>query len=287
MTNISNNKSWFKTSITARMLMVGFLILVLMVPLVFIRNLIEERANRQEEVISDINAKWGKELLVSGPVLKVPYNYYTEVVKLDHEIKYAYFFPETLSIASRVNAFKKKYGIYDAAVFTSKMNFTGSFPTIDFADLDIKEQDVLWEKATFIIQTSNLKGIKESVEILIDKNAYSFVPRYKEPVNDNYASLPHLNELESIRVDEKSLPISAPINFSFDLTVNGSEQLQFIPIGKETNVTVNSNWQHPSFQGSFLPDKKEGTEDSKNGFHAEWNVLQALLATLFLAVDVW
>lgn len=285
MTNTSNNKSWFKTSITARMLMVGILILVLMIPLIFIRSLIEERAHRQQTVIRDINDKWGKELLVGGPVLKIPYNHYTEIVKLDREtkkavrektakIKYAYFFPEKLSVKAQVNAFKKEYGIYEAAVFTSKMSFNGSFPIPDFTSLDIKKENILWEKATFIIQTSNLKGIKESVEILIDKNNYHFVPRYKQPVGKNHLTPLHLNELESVRIPKESLPISAPINFSFQLNVNGSEQLQFIPIGKETNIAMNSNWQHPSFQGSFLPERKKDTEDIKNGFTAEWNVLQ-------------
>ncbi len=37
---------WLKTSITVRMLMVGILILVLLIPLSYIQNLIQERAIR-------------------------------------------------------------------------------------------------------------------------------------------------------------------------------------------------------------------------------------------------
>ena len=47
--------NWLKTSITARMLMVGFLTIVLLIPLFFIENLIRERSQRQTEVINEIN----------------------------------------------------------------------------------------------------------------------------------------------------------------------------------------------------------------------------------------
>ena len=43
--NQQNNKfgHWLKTSITARMLMIGFLTLVLLIPLFFIQELIKEK----------------------------------------------------------------------------------------------------------------------------------------------------------------------------------------------------------------------------------------------------
>ncbi len=40
--------NWLKTSITARMLMVGFLVIILLIPLTYINSLIKERADRQE-----------------------------------------------------------------------------------------------------------------------------------------------------------------------------------------------------------------------------------------------
>ena len=45
--------NWIRTSITARMLMVGVIILVLLIPLVFIKDLIIERSFRQEDVVEE------------------------------------------------------------------------------------------------------------------------------------------------------------------------------------------------------------------------------------------
>ncbi|MCB0382537.1 MAG: inner membrane CreD family protein, partial [Psychroserpens sp.] len=51
--------NWLKTSITARMLIVGFLVIVLLIPLSYINSLIKERSFRQADVVTEINDKWG------------------------------------------------------------------------------------------------------------------------------------------------------------------------------------------------------------------------------------
>ena len=58
-------------------------------------------------------------------------------------------------------------------------------------------------------------------------------------------------------------------NFEIELELNGMENLDFIPLGKFTEVNVNSPWNNPSFAGAFLPTTREITED---GFTAQWRV---------------
>jgi inner membrane protein len=60
-------------------------------------------------------------------------------------------------------------------------------------------------------------------------------------------------------------------DFAFDLDLNGSYSLNFIPAGKETNIRLTSAWNSPSFGGAFLPDNRKVT---KSGFSADWNILQ-------------
>ncbi|MEX1384362.1 inner membrane CreD family protein, partial [Lutibacter sp.] len=130
--NMQQNKfgNWIKNSITARMLMIGVLIIALLIPLSFIESLIRERANRQESVVNEINEKWGNEVLLYGPILKVPYKTYTEKLVTNSETKkvttetishinYAYFFPERLAINSEINPEVKKRGIYKTSVYKS------------------------------------------------------------------------------------------------------------------------------------------------------------------------
>ncbi len=138
---------WVKTSITARMLMVGVLIVVLMIPLSYIKNLIYERMIRQQEVVSEINQKWGEEVLIYGPILKVPYKTYSEKTITNPitkevqketitKIKYAHFFPKKLVINSTINPEEKTRGIYKTAVYKSNININGNFSKPDFSEIE-------------------------------------------------------------------------------------------------------------------------------------------------------
>ncbi|MGK9563938.1 inner membrane CreD family protein, partial [Salmonella enterica subsp. enterica] len=59
----------------------------------------------------------------------------------------------------------------------------------------------------------------------------------------------------------------APLDFAFDLRLQGTEQLQVLPVGKTSKVKLASNWPHPSFVGNFLPAQREINDQ---GFSANW-----------------
>lgn len=66
-------------------------------------------------------------------------------------------------------------------------------------------------------------------------------------------------------------PVIKDLTFSFDLFLQGSRHLGFIPLGKETNVKIASEWKDPSFSGAFLPDNRKVNE---NGFSSEYKILE-------------
>lgn len=61
------------------------------------------------------------------------------------------------------------------------------------------------------------------------------------------------------------------VNFEFLLSLRGSQNMSFVPIGSTTEVNLSSSWESPSFNGNFLPDKREISSD---GFKANWLILQ-------------
>ena len=54
-----------------------------------------------------------------------------------------------------------------------------------------------------------------------------------------------------------------------NLILSGSEGLLLTPLGKSTTARLQSDWTSPSFNGSFLPVKREIDE---KGFSAQWEV---------------
>ena len=266
--------NWIRNSITARMLVVGFLLLILLIPLEFVKSLIAERSYRQQEVIQEINSKWGNEVVLSGPVLKIPYKTYKEEkiyndktksfqTKTETIIKTAYLLPDSLEIASNVEYTERNRSIYQSVVYTADLNVSGNFPAIDFSSRDIAPEDILWDKILVEIRTSNLKGIRNSVEVKLDEETLAMTPKYDQ----NYFNIIQSESIGGISAEKTTIP------FSFQLKVNGSESLKFVPLGKETTVSMDSNWHSPSFDGSPLPNEDTKHID-KNGFRANWQALQ-------------
>jgi inner membrane protein len=240
--------------------------------------------NMNWKTIEEINKKWGKEVLLYGPILKIPYKTYhkksivnqktkevqTEMVE---EINYGYFFPKKLEVNSTINPEEKKRGIYKTAVYNSNINITGSFTQPDFSEMDISKEDILWNKARLIIETSNLKGVNSLVEIKLNKNTYSFTSKYKNNNSNNTYNNGYLDlhKLESKFINKDDIPTKNDVGFSLNININGSKQIRFIPVGKETNINIKSDWKTANFIGEYLPYNSD--KISKKGFDASWKIL--------------
>ena len=268
-------KSFFQST-TAKMIMVGFLTLVLLIPLFFVQDLISERSQRKNEVTREVSNLWGSDILFYGPILKIPYTSYDNYNVTDTKtgattiqkkttINYAYFFPNELNNSSKVMKNESlKRGIFNPIVFTANMNFKGNFTSPDFAKLNIAPENILWDKASIVVKTTNLKSIKSELKVEINNEKLSFEPQNNDKTNYSL--------LSTSVFDYKSLATNDKINFNFNIVYNGSNSLKFVPIGKVTNVSIDSDWQSPSFEGTFASNDTTKSISAK-GFHADWKVL--------------
>jgi inner membrane protein len=271
--------NWLKTSITARMLMVGFLVIILLIPLSYINSLITERSFRQNDVVNEINEKWGNHVMLYGPILKIPYKSYTETktynektktyfTEIETHIKNAYIFPETLNNQVNVDSKTLKRGNFESAVFSTTMDFSGHFIPTNLTSKGIKNEDLIWEKATIIIKTSNLKGIKNEMLLKLNDSNYAFQSNF----NDDKNNRDYLDVLETSFINTEDISTTKNANFSISMAFNGSKQIELIPIGKTTIMSMVSNWADPSFMGNYLPND-ETKQITKDGFKADWKVL--------------
>src|SRR5262252_7414269 len=103
-------------STVLKLLGVGALVLVLLIPLAMITGVLRERLERRNEAVADITSSWGREQNVIGPVLGVPFQYKFKTVKEipapdgkverreveESAIGTAYFLPEVLNVSGNV-----------------------------------------------------------------------------------------------------------------------------------------------------------------------------------------
>ena len=247
---------FFQTT-TAKMIMVGILTLVLIIPLALVQELIVERSQRQKEVITETTAKWGNSVYFYGPILKVPYK-----DPMSGANNYAYFFPETLNNKTEVTMVKPlERSIYKSNVFTTKMQFDGNYTNPNFASKGIPAENIYWNRAKILIRTTNLKSLKDEVKMKIGKQNLAF-ESVASGTNDSIESLEtNYFDFQSLQNDTK---------FNFTISFNGSKQVKMVPIGKTTDAKMTSNWNSPNFNGNFSPISREITD---NGFEANWKIL--------------
>jgi inner membrane protein len=266
------HKQSFLNSATAKIIMVGLLTLVLLIPLQYVKSLIWERADRQEDVVTEISDQWGGNVYLYGPVLKVPYTAYEVTEVTDEKTKrvtttrtantyYAYFYPEQLKVSSNIDTQPLHRNNYEATVFNAKVSASGKYTAPDFSSQKINPEVIEWDKAALVLKCNDLKNIDGAANITFNGKEYSL-----EPVAGNEND--SLSELETEAIDLSALK-SGEMPFSIGINYKGSKQLKIAPIGKQTVAEMQSNWHTPSFTGGFIPNSKTITD---NGFNASWSV---------------
>jgi len=249
-------------SATLKAIIIGILILVMLIPVVMIQELIRERELTSVSVVSEVSSKWGAQQTLAGPVICIPYKYsLVDNNKLREVRDVAYFLPDELNIETGMQPEIRYRSIYKVVVYQSKIKAGGTFRHPDFEKLNIKANVIEWENAFVIIGISDLRGIRSNVAFNWDntlKETMSGVGDHSLVESGVTVKIPLAEE----NADDKTY------TFDFSLTLNGSVGLFFVPVGKTTNVTMSSPWNTPSFDGAFLPDQRDITDD----FTATWNV---------------
>ena len=232
----------------------------MLIPGAMIRNLISEREQTQVDVISEIGSKWGYGQTINGPVLSIPYYHYIEQDdKQYREIRFAHFLPGELVVDADITPEIRYRGIYKTVVYNTVLKISGSFDFPDTDKLKIERSLVLMDDALLQVGITDMRGIQQVLPFEWNQQELEVEPGI--PTGDISGSGFHVK----ISLEERDR-----FDFQFELNLNGSDHLYFVPVGKSTNIRMKSSWRHPRFDGAFLPDKRDISDD---GFEASWNVL--------------
>ncbi len=265
-TTTEGTASTKRNSIMVKGLITGGLILLMMIPTLFIMDLISEREALQKEVVKEVSSKWASDQNLSGPFLSVPYKKFftnSESKTESTETKLV-ILPTSLQVKGNIKPEERPRSIYKVLLYKTDVNFAGNF-NIDFPE-DMKLEQADFSKARICFTLNDFKGIEE--DIYINFNNQKLLLRPGLPVNDFGATG------LSAPVNISAAEIAGTLPFLLDVKLKGSEQLHFMPLAASSKFSLTSSWPSPSFNGSILPGKR--TVD-KNGFTAEWNFNQANL----------
>ncbi|MCF8069709.1 MAG: cell envelope integrity protein CreD [Desulfobacterales bacterium] len=251
-----------KNSVSFKILSIFILILILLIPSSMVQSLIREREYRSRDVISEISSKWGRSQTLAGPVISIPYKKYFEDKNGEKtfSIRYMHLLPDDIHIKAELNPEIRYRGIYKAALYNGNIELSGSFPFPDYEKMNIPDENIIWESTSISIGISDMRGIKDQIGATFNESKIMMNPGVD--TNDVISS-----GISSRIVIQKQ---SSKFPFKFMINLNGSQEINFVPVGKETNVSISSTWQDPSFSGEYLPVERSIGED---GFTARWKVL--------------
>ncbi|MBT3267844.1 cell envelope integrity protein CreD [Candidatus Poribacteria bacterium] len=255
-------RGWIRTSVTFKLILIAAIILALLIPASMMTGLVRERKSRRDAVISDVSAKWGASQTVTGPVLSVPFSVKMEDDKGKIHLveKRLHFLPDEIGIEGDLSTQERYRGIYRTILYGATLSIRGTFPNPMLEEIDASVEDVEWDRAFVSLGISDMKGIREEIVAVVGDGPVEMDPGI--PVREVISS--GVSARVPLRREAEGVP------FEFTLELNGSRQVQFVPVGKVTSVRLRSAWPHPSFNGEYLPVARTITE---TGFEADWKVL--------------
>ncbi len=249
-------------TISFKFILIGFLSLILLIPSVWIQKIINERQMRQIEVMNEISSSWGNDQSLVGPILTIPFKKYIDNDgKISTQIEYAHFLPSELKISGKIVPEIRYRGIFKVAVYNTLLQSEGAFEMPDLKELGIDPENAEFENALLSVGVSDMRGVKNNVSVTLMKIDLNVIPGI--PVKDIISTGFHCKF--NLKESEKN----ETIPFLFNISLNGSNSLNFYPVGKITEVTLNSSWSDPTFDGEFLPVNRIITD---SGFNATWMV---------------
>lgn len=249
-----------------RVVVIGVLILFLQIPVLFIYGLMSERETSKNAAVREIADGWGLAQEVVGPYLAAPYrtahvstNQTGQTVTTWTEGT-ATFLPDTLEVTAALEEQQLHRGIYESVVYTADIRIAGSFSKPDFSKWSITEDQILWDQARLMMEVSDARGFRDSVEVSWSGQAHAFEPA--EP------TLPGARQglqtgLTAEDLEGETLP------FAMHFELKGSSSIRFAPLGRRTETRITGGWPSPSFQGAWLPDERQTTPEA---FTASWTI---------------
>jgi len=262
----------FIPPLLAKALVIGFLIVVLLVPLAQVENLVGERVGMRQTAAQRVAESWGGVQTTAAVLLAIPVETTRVVIdqapsgretqRTEVDRNVLYVLPDTLKVDADAMPTSRTVGLYETSVYTAHVRIEGEFITRDFAHLlqEKKGREVKWGEARLLVLNSESRALRAVDDLVVAGES-------GQVSADGYAGSAGI----STPVSMTALRESASIPFRLKLTLAGSSELNFLPLARKADISLKSSWPDPKFLGAPAP---LNPAIDKDGFTARWSVLE-------------
>lgn len=263
-----------------RFIMMGLLTLAMCLPLIAVSDIINERSRYRTNTIAELGREWGGAQMLVGPFLVLPVEerkmvekqvlrrhpvtgasmrgengqQLYDIVEVEKLVRSTplYVLPKTLVAQSSTATEIRARGIFDVPVYRAKATLAFVFDAKAAARFVGAKQSILWDQARIEMGLSSNRGLRGDVALKQDGKYVPLSPRADGA------------GISAVVGDPRNAQ-----NFNLSLDLNGADSLYFTAAGQNSQVTLTSDWPHPSFRGAFLPDSRDVNDA---GFTASWHI---------------
>lgn len=235
-------------------------IVLLSLPLMMVRELINERTDYRSEVVDAIEQSTSGSQKLAGPLIAIPITETLTRMENQKEVNYQrswvyYWLPESLAVAGKQTVESRRVGIYSGQVWHHALQIKASFDPLRLAAL--RKTNIVLGQPRLVVSVGDPRGIGAIHAPEVNGNVLSVEPGLGISGDGAGIHMP----MPALAEDNK------PLEIAFSLDLNGTGEFSLVPLGRNSELQLTSNWPHPGFLGSFLPTQREV---SAAGYRAHW-----------------
>lgn len=255
-----------------KLLTIGGLLIVLMIPILSLRGLVWERQQRGGEAAEDIARSSSRAQTLVGPLLVLEsedtlrrsrefrnVNGNENVVE-EVKVRRQMVVPaDSLRLSNRLATQERRRGLFSVPLYLDELEAEVRFTMPEPPPAEGERVAQRWVSAALVFGLGDARGIQSFSVTVGDAE------RRVEPGSP----LAWLGDSVQVPIEVAQLHAGKTIEMRLSARIQGTQALNFAPLAGEASVAVHADWPHPSFQGQRLPD---GSDIGEAGFDAEWTL---------------
>ncbi len=262
----------FIPPLIGKIIVVGFLMLILLIPIASLDGLVAERVGMRQTAAARVAESWGGAQTTAGVLLAIPVETTRVVIeqsaagretqRTEVDRNVLYVLPDTLDVVAEAAPDYRTVGLYRTPVYLAHVRIEGAFRNRDFAHLLAAKEgrEVKWAEARLLVLNSESRALRAVDDLTVAGESLQVSA-------DAYAGSAGI----STGVPEAALREASSVPFHLSLTLAGSARLTFLPLARKADIRMKSTWPHPKFEGAPAPLEPE---ISDAGFTTHWSVLE-------------
>jgi inner membrane protein len=247
------------------------LMMLLLAGLLWIGSVVTERQARRDGVVRDIAQSSSLAQRLEGPILIVPYEKtvrewqenpatgqrHAEDRQVNGQLL---LLPNLFRLDGEMPTERRARGIYEARLYHARLRIHATFEIPPHYGVGDEVASYHFGQASIALGITDIRGIENTSKVLLNDSPAKLVAGTTSALLGGGLHAP----ISATDVDRPTR-----LEFAIDLGIQGTSEFHVMPVGRESQISLSSDWASPGFNGQYLPVRHK---IGKTGFEAQWSM---------------